>query len=538
MTKVLKDKLSLSLISGILLSLGWLQLGLGWIILFAFVPILFVLDKQLLVRKISNAAEFSLYCLISFVIWNTISTYWIYKATIPGAIAVILISSFLMSGLMFISFRTFELLGIRIGLVVFVTNWVAYEYLFMNSQISWPWLVLGNAFADNVSLIQWYEFTGHLGGSVWILIVNVLIYKLLKLILEKKEKRAICKLVGILSIFLLVPFGYSLFRYHTYTEVDKPVAVVVIQPNIDPYNEKFSIPVQAQLEIILRIAEQYNDSEVEYFIAPETAITYGVWENDISTNHYIMFIRDFLKGNPMAKFIIGANTLKKYPGGKDKTETAVESGNSGNYFDIFNTSLQIDSSKNVDIYHKSKLVPGIEMLPYPNLFWFLKDLMLDLGGMTGSHGTQKEREVFKNEILDINVGVPVCYESVYGQFISEFVLKGAELLFIITNDGWWGNTPGYKQHLNFSRLRAVETRRSIARSANTGISCIINQRGDIVISSEWWQAGAIRGNVNANNKMTFYVKNGDYLARMTVVISALILIILIGSYINEKIKNN
>jgi len=538
MVKILNYKLSLSVISGFLLSVGWLLLGLGWVMLFAFVPILFILDKQLDIRKRSKASEFSLYCLISFVIWNTISTYWIYKATIPGAIAVILIYSILMAGVMFLSFRTFELLGRRIGLMVFVTNWVAFEYLFMNSQISWPWLVLGNAFADNVSLIQWYEFTGHLGGSVWILIVNVLIYELLKSIIEKKEKRLLLKLYGILFIFLIVPLGYSFIKYHTYEEISNPVEVVIIQPNIDPYNEKFSVPVQSQLDKIIEIAELYSDNEVDYFIAPETAITYGVWENDICNNNYIKFIREFLEDNPQAKFIIGANTLNKYPGGKDKTETAVESGNSGNYFDIFNTSLQIDTSLNVGIYHKSKLVPGIEMLPYPKLFWFLKDLMLDLGGMTGSHGTQKEREVFKNQRLNLSIGVPVCYESVYGQFISEFVLKGADVLFLITNDGWWGNTPGYKQHLNLSRLRAIETRRSIARSANTGISCIINQKGDIVRSLEWWHSGAIRGYLNANDKITFYVKNGDYLARMSVVISALVLLIGIGYYIKNRLKNN
>jgi apolipoprotein N-acyltransferase len=92
--------------------------------------------------------------------------------------------------------------------------------------------------------------------------------------------------------------------------------------------------------------------------------------------------------------------------------------------------------------------------------------------------------------------------------------------------------------LNFSRLRAIETRRSIARSANTGISCIINQKGDIVRSLEWWQSGAIRGYLNANDKITFYAKNGDYLARMSVVISALVLLIGIGYYIKNRLKNN
>jgi len=406
----------------------------------------------------------------------------------------------------------------------------------MNSQISWPWLILGNSFADNVSLIQWYEFTGHLGGSVWILIINILIYKTLQSIIVKAGRNRIIKISVILSIFLIVPTGYSLVRFFTYKEIEHPIEVVVIQPNIDPYNEKFSIPVQDQLNIILDIADQYGDSTVNYFIAPETALTYGIWENDICSNNYIMHIQTFLKKYPECKFIIGANTLKKYPGGKGKTETSAESGNSGNYFDIYNTSLQIDTTSNVFIYHKSKLVPGVEMLPYPKTLSFLKSIMPDLGGITGSHGTQNDREVFTNETMSISVGVPICYESVYGQFVTEFVQKGANVLFVITNDGWWGNTMGYRQHHDLSRLRAIETRRSIVRSANTGISCLINQKGEDTAILGWWQAGAIRGHINANDKITFYVKHGDYIARMSVIISALFLLMGIGHKIHSKFK--
>ena len=95
------------------------------------------------------------------------------------------------------------------------------------------------------------------------------------------------------------------------------------------------------------------------------------------------------------------------------------------------------------------------------------------------------------------------------------------IIFIITNDGWWGNTPGYKQHASFASLRAIENRKSVARSANTGISCFINQRGDITQATKWWVPTAINGIINKNNETTFYTQNGDLIGQTFAIASLL-----------------
>ena len=95
---------------------------------------------------------------------------------------------------------------------------------------------------------------------------------------------------------------------------------------------------------------------------------------------------------------------------------------------------------------------------------------------------------------------------------------------IITNDGWWGNTPGHRQHHSYSRLRAIETRRSVARSANTGISSLINQKGEILQRTNYWEPTALRGTLNANDKLTFYTRHGDYIARIAYFFSLLIVL--------------
>ena len=102
----------------------------------------------------------------------------------------------------------------------------------------------------------------------------------------------------------------------------------------------------------------------------------------------------------------------------------------------------------------------------------------------------------------------------YGEFVTEYVKKGANMLFVITNDGWWGNTLGYKQHLYYSGLRAIETRRSIARSASTGISCFIDQRGEFMKQTEYGKKAAIKAQINANSKMTYYAEHGNFISRI------------------------
>ncbi len=95
---------------------------------------------------------------------------------------------------------------------------------------------------------------------------------------------------------------------------------------------------------------------------------------------------------------------------------------------------------------------------------------------------------------------------------------------MITNDGWWGDTPGYKQHRLFSRIRAIENRRSVARAANTGISCFIDQRGEIIAELGWGVEGAITASLNRNQEITFFVRYGDVIGRISIFLTIAMLL--------------
>ena len=129
----------------------------------------------------------------------------------------------------------------------------------------------------------------------------------------------------------------------------------------------------------------------------------------------------------------------------------------------------------------------------------------------------------------------ICYESIYGEFMSKYIRNGANIICIITNDGWWGKTPGHKQHMNYARLRAIETRKWVVRSANTGISCFIDHYGYVINPQPWDKAAAIKLNIPAgDDQQTFFVKHRDILSKLITVISILLILVNIGYWLRKK----
>lgn len=511
MLKFLDRPLFLGVISGLLLALSWYECLPSVTVFFGFVPLFIAFDK--LFERNKGFWFVVLTAYIAFFTWSIFSTWWIYNATMAGALLAFLITAFMMSLVVAGYYFIRKHAGRTIGIFGFVALWITYEQFFHNSEITWPWLTLGNSIGNHVWLIQWYEYTGVLGGSLWILAVNFFILGLFNSWKEKNFGRIYWYFID-LAILVLVPTIISLAIFYRYDETPNAVKFVVVQPNIDPYNEKFSgLTNEQQQDIILNLATEAVDSTVDYVVCPESAIDDRLWEHTLSKNRSIIRIERFIQSNPNVKWIVGAITMQLFSENDNVPPTARK--RNGGYVNTYNTAMQVDSSGEFQLYHKSKLVVGVEMMPYPKYMKTLEKFSIDLGGFVGSFGSQLDRGVFFSPDGSFGIGPIICYESVFGEYVSDYVKNGANILAVITNDGWWGDTPGYVQHLTYSRIRAVEMRRSIVRSANTGISALINQRGDIVESLGWWKRGTISGTLNANNKITYYAKNGDYVGRLS-----------------------
>ncbi|MEI7595615.1 MAG: apolipoprotein N-acyltransferase [Bacteroidota bacterium] len=515
----------LSIFTGVLLSFGWIPSAFEPLLLIAFVPLLiaenFVYKNK---PSFSNVFVFNL-AYIGFLTWNIISTYWIYNSTLFGAIAAIVINT-LFQSLVFLFFHITKCkLSSKQGNYALIVYWIGFEFLHLNWPLSWSWLTLGNGFASYIKCIQWYEYTGVLGGSLWILASNVLLYKWIDLKFIDKSEKSYTYLVSTIAI-ITFPLIFSQIVFANYKEKSNPIQVVAVQPNIDPYNEKFNgLSSDEQMAKMLKLASRAVNINTCYLLLPETAIPEGIWEENIERSSCIDSIRVFIRKFPALTVIVGASTHKIVTDGGINRISARKFADDSSYYESFNTTLMIDSSPHIQIYHKSKLVPGVEGMPFGNYLSFLDKFAMDLGGSVGSYGIQTNRTPFISNKGAIKIAPVICYESIFGEFVAKYVENGANIITIGTNDGWWGNTPGYKQHCSYASLRAIETRRSIARSANTGISCFVSQRGEIQEATEWWKEDVISKSINANDTVTFYVKYGDYIGKLMAIMSVLLLIL-------------
>lgn len=505
----MRKKLFLSLISSLLLALPWLG-GSGFWLLIALVPLLILQEE-------TAGKRFWPWVALTFLIWIISSAWWVSISTMIAAVAVPLVGLFFCMTPMMIYHRVWRSQGQgALSWVILVTGWMAFESLYLNQDISFPWLNLGNGFASTPWAVQWYEYFGATGGSMWILISNILVFKAW----QNRKKAAIT----LASLWIAVPMITSLIVYFNYNETTDPIKVCVVQPNIDPYTEKFAAMSQDEQRQRLLDLAQKSDPQTDIVLMPETAIDDNLWLNELSSNKAITQFRNFLHNQqPGATIIFGATTYRPVEKHEPMGPTIYNYGSQR--FEIFNSALWVDTSIAVNYYHKSKLVCGPETVPYPAVFGFLQ---IDLGGVAGHLGRQTQRSVYDS------VGVAICYESIYGEYCNEYVIRGAQALMIITNDGWWGNTQGHRHHLNYARLRAIETRRSIARSANTGISALINQRGDLIQTLGWDQQGVINGQINRNNKTTIYVAWGDILSRLSIYTLVLSLLYWLGQRFRKK----
>jgi len=531
-----KRLILLSVLTGILLTPAWYSWGSGLILLGALVPLLFV-ENELITNpnRFPKRLNFTL-PFLAFFIWNALTVWWIKNASFPGMLFALFFNSFILTLPFWLFNITHKKLGDGFGYLSFIFYWLACEYLYMNAEISFTWLNLGNGFAQNIPLIQWYDITGIHGGSLWILLCNVFIFKIIKKYKNNSPLSSIRSDKGILTVLIFVPIIFSLIRYSTYKEESNPYEIVVIQPNIDPYMKFNDISPDKQMDILINLSDSLVSQNTDYIVVPETFINDNVWLNQLESNPSIIRIRRYLSSLPKTKMIIGATTYKLYRNNEPLTPTARPFRNDSHY-DSFNTALQIDSTDNIQFYHKSQLVVGVEKMPYPQYFRFLQKIMLRLGGTFRSHGTQEFRECLISPQDSNKIAPVICYESVFGEYVTEYINKaGANMIFVITNDGWWGDTPGYVQHNSYSCLRAVETRRSIARSANTGISCFIDQKGEIHQKLSWWERSAIKRILNANDKITFYTRNGDYIGKISTFSGILILLFTVVKLINPALK--
>ncbi len=487
-----------SVLSALLLGLAWPEItNQSWLIFIAFIP-LFSLAYSF---SLHQWKSLFLYSFLSFILWHIIADYWMIYSSFLGAITAWIVNSFMMASVVSISFYSYKTLKKIPFALILSFYWLTYEFLHLFWDLMWPWMNLGNVFANKIDWIQWYEYVGIYGGSIWVIWINGLLFYVIQNNRTYRSRLAFAFLSSLLIFIPILISHHLLKREHTETSSLK---ISVVQPNINTYTEKFDglSPIQQSTKIVT-ILEQYPKNS-PLIILPETSIP----ENfNINSFHYPQSIQHLLNWSSKTKSdIIGG--FYTY--------------DSLNY----NSSLYIHQGEIQQVRHKNKLLPFAESIPFEGFIKPLKNIIKKEGGIGSSFGTDATAKVFSlAKQPETKVGSLICFESAFPDFTSEMVRKEANFLVIITNDDWWYDSPGHLQHFAYAKLRAIENRISIARSANTGISGFINYNGQVIQKSEYNEEVILNATLKDINYLTFFTQFEVYI-RWTIALIAFLILIL------------
>ena len=388
---------------------------------------------------------------------------------------------------------------------LFPVSWVTLEYLLSLTDLRFPWLLLGHGLAKFNLFIQGADIVGTFGLSLTTAYINVLIYK--SYFGRKKSAKYNLRPALVASVIFLVFLIYGIYKVSSFKISDRKIKVGIVQPDLNPWDKWKTRNLNQLLKNYLDLSQECINKDAELILWPETALPVYAFGGTFPFVEDSIF--NFINRNNVSLLTGMPDCVYYY--GKAKLPEHAKYSESGNfYYTTYNAVLGLNPGiRQIQRYGKMKLVPIGERVPFVDQFAFLGDIFKWGVGITSWNVGQDTTvfKIFNNSLDTINIGGLVCYESVDPAFVSAFVLKGAEMITVVTNDSWYGKSSGPYQHKDFAILRAVENRRSVVRCANGGVSCIINAKGEILAETEMFNKTTLVGEVPIQDEKTFYTQN-------------------------------
>jgi len=496
-------------VSGVLLALAFPPASLGPLALVALVPLLVVLRRGTFTRGVFFRA--------GYLFGNTffLAHLWWMVKLIPSA-------SMTIPWLMFPFLILISLyLSVYPGLVFLVTGWLARrscialvliipavwglaEMARSSSDFGFPWGTIANALAPYPALIQSAAFVGLFGLGMFVVLVNAIWSQAL---VSKGTRAKIGYIIaGTILLGVTTLHGQRAIAGFSESSVDvqEQMTIAIAQPNVDlrvKWKPNFT---DSTFRLIERFCREAARTDAEVIVFPET-----------SAPVYIRFQPNYMN---LLSRLASELDMGIYIGFLDGR---YEGPNDSLW--VFNSSALFDKNGAFLQYDKMQLLPFGESIPYAWKFPTLS--RLDFGQANFHPGP--ERSPLRSRIGTI--GPMICFESLFPRIARQHTVGGAEVLFNITNDGWFGNSPGPYQHNEMAILRAVENHRYLVRSSNTGISMFVDPVGRIVSSLGLFEEGTLVGTIKPMQRVTFYTRFGD-----TPVVVGALLMIAIGAVVARR----
>ncbi len=412
--------------------------------------------------------------------------------------------------------------------------WVIAENLKTYGDFRWTADHMACFMANKPYLIQFIDITGSYGVAFWLVLANALIFEAI-ISYRQRNNWILYSFTALLIVIL--PSSYSLYQWKT-LKFSPDLKITLLQPNIPlekKLNKKYKPEIMDTMQLITLEA---ITEKPDLLIWPETAYPFPVLHWIDKTETPSLPEVSALARDSATPMLVGA----EYARIKTKED-----------FDIYNAALLIDWQGNFsDYYGKIYLVPFTEGLPFKELLGIKrmgkKGLMARLGGFSaGDRFTifeferRKQQEASQIQLNaksrdsgKIRFGVLICYEGIYPELSRSFRNEGVDFLVCITNDAWFGKTRLPYWHADTLRLRAIENRIHIARSANTGVTCFVDAKGRIYQNSDIFTKEIVSGSISTKGWQTIYTKYGDVI--LLVSYSVIVFIFLFCSIFLKRSK--
>ena len=515
-----KSDAVLALAAGCLLGLSFPPSPFFSLAYISFIPFLVVFHRSSSNRQLAWASY------LFVLAFHVITVYWAggfvhMKDTymMLAGLALLLIHPTFYLPSILLSKMIHRRLGSIWGLAAFIFLWIAFEYLHSLGEFSFPWITIGNSQAFNVNRIQIAEFTSSYGLSFLILSFNVLGF--VWIVQTSAKQWLVGSLPSLVTLFALIvvhgaPWLYGNYQIGKYMgrQPSSTLNIGIVQPNIDPWDKwgeramsRWDSYAQ-QIQLHLDATRTLRQDSVDLVLWPETAIPFPVG----ATSYGPLWQRLISSVDSVGMPVFSGMAFVQFYDSAGAPVTAHRIAGSQQYYEYYNAAALIGSKESISRTHKKiKLVPFAERIPYAETFRFLIEPLKWSVGISG-WGLGKDTVVFQLRSRTgeaFQFGGLICYESVYPDFVRDYVRRGADFLVVITNDSWWGNTSGAYQHMAFNAFRAVENRRSVVQCANGGISGYCDPLGNIQKTTTLYSALQYSVKIEAGNEATFYTRHGD-----------------------------
>lgn len=507
----------------LLYTMAWTPVSQAYLISIAFVPIFILIDRFIEQNVKPKAVIFRLFSL--YFSTGLILNFWISYAHWGGTLLASIVQTLLLLIPSILYYRFTKRGYLKQGLLVFLLSSISIEYIQNFWDLSWPWFNLGHSLSSAPYLIQWYQYSGAIGGTAWIIIINIFIYNILQV---KNSKTTIV----IFSTIIITPLFFIVKNTNPDNYINK-LKVLIYQPNIDAYKDKFTSDFNKQIVDFTEILSKIDTTQPTLIVCPETFIHRSIKEDDVEHNPYINLIQSALKTKN--HFVVtGANSMRQVTPENELEKASIRFRN-GIYYKVFNSAVLINKNKTIDIYNKSKLVAGAETTPFASVLSPILGSVfnIDLGGVSGNLGKSDAPKVLRTDHFSFSP--IICFESAFGDYTAEFSELGSDFITIMTNDDWWGNTSGHKHHFELAKIRAIENQKYVVRSANTGISGIINPDGSVESKLDYKSQGVIEGNISLSPVKTYYTQNKHLIGKLCTFVLIMLLLQMETLFIRTKL---